>query len=285
MKILMKLIKKIIIILIYIITILITKVLIINYKRINNTLEQNFSTDKNSNKNFNLNKNINNFSDIQNENEINNPDYNDKINFIQNKSNNNEEYDDNTNGDLNNNTKSKINKNNKESCSLNNNKSNTKIINSYEYIKSVQDKNLNRTKNKNKYEENQFIGYLREAILHENKIESLKIDLSLRSDFVQEEVFRVFELEGRGFLSKEDSTVGFNEFGLYSKDFDIYLLLKRYDLKKEGFISYPNFFDLIAPFSKYHRIMIDKTKINSDNILIDPNEFSRETLDILEIKL
>ena len=255
MKILMKLIKKIIIILIYIITILITKVLIINYKRINNTLEQNFSTDKNSNKNFNLNKNINNFSDIQNENEINNPDYNDKINFIQNKSNNNEEYDDNTNGDLNNNTKSKINKNNKESCSLNNNKSNTKIINSYEYIKSVQDKNLNRTKNKNKYEENQFIGYLREAILHENKIESLKIDLSLRSDFVQEEVFRVFELEGRGFLSKEDSTVGFNEFGLYSKDFDIYLLLKRYDLKKEGFISYPNFFDLIAPFSKYHRII------------------------------
>ena len=252
-----------------------------NYKRINNTLEQNFSTDKNSNKNINLNKNINNYTDMQNENEINNPEYDDKINYIQNKSNNNEEYDDNINDDLNNNIKSKINENNKESSSLNNNKSNTKIINSYEYIKSIQDENLNRTKNKNEYEENQFIDYLREAILHENKIESLKIDLSLRSDFIWEEVFRIFELEGRGFLSKEDLIIGFNKFGLYPKDSDISLLLKRYDLKKEGFISYPNFFDLIAPFSKYHRIMIDKRKINSDNILINPNEYSRETLDCI----
>ena len=212
-----------------------------NYKRINNTLEQNFSTDKNSNKNINLNKNINNYTDIQNENENNNLEYDDKINYIQNKNNNNEEYDDNINDDLNNNIKSKINENNKESSSLNNNKSNTKIINSYEYIKNIQDENLNRTKNKNEYEENQFIDYLREAILHENKIESLKIDLSLRSDFIWEEVFRIFELEGRGFLSKEDLIIGFNKFGLYPKDSDISLLLKRYDLKKEGFISYPNF--------------------------------------------
>ena len=30
--------------------------------------------------------------------------------------------------------------------------------------------------------------------------------------------------------------------------------------KKEGFISYPNFFDLIVPFSKYHRLMIENRK-------------------------
>ena len=243
-------------------------------------IKKHFSTNNFSKNRNNLNKNINNYNDVQNENEINDKEYDDKINYIQNKNNNNEEYDDNVNDDMNNNIKSKINYNDKEST-LNNKKINTKIINSYEYIKSTQDENLNRNKNKNEYEENQFIDYLREAILHENKIESLKIDLSLRSDFIWEEIFRIFELEGRGFLSKEDLIIGFNKFGLYPKDSDISLLLKRYDLKKEGFISYPNFFDLIAPFSKYHRIMLDKRKINSDNILINPNEYSRETLDCI----
>ena len=250
-----------------------------NYKIINNTLEQNFSTNKSQNKNFNINKNINNYIDIQNENEINSQEYDDKINDIQNKI-NNKEYDDKINNEMNDKLKNKINDNNKK-FPLNDDKTNTKKINSYEYIKNIQDENLNRNKNKNEYEENQFIDYLREAIIHENNIENLKIDLSLRSDFIWEEVFRIFELEGRGFLTKEDLIIGFNKFGLYPKDSDISLLLKRYDLKKEGFISYPNFFDLIAPLSKYHRIMVDKRKINSDNILINPNEYSRETLDCI----
>jgi Ca2+-binding EF-hand superfamily protein len=157
---------------------------------------------------------------------------------------------------------------------------NSKIINSYESLKKSKSNNTGN-KNKNQYEENQFIDYLKEAMLHESKIEQLKIELSLRSDFNWEKVFRIFELEGRGYLSKEDLIIGFNKFGLYPKDSDISLLFKRYDLKKEGFINYPNFFDLIVPFSKYHRIMVDKRKIKEGTVIVGPEEFSQETLNCL----
>jgi Ca2+-binding EF-hand superfamily protein len=157
---------------------------------------------------------------------------------------------------------------------------NSKIINSYESLKKSKSNNTGN-KNKNQYEENQFIDYLKEAMLHESKIEQLKIELSLRSDFNWEKVFRIFELEGRGYLSKEDLIIGFNKFGLYPKDSDISLLFKRYDLKKEGFINYPNFFDLIVPFSKYHRIMVDKRKIKEGTVIMGPEEFSQETLNCL----
>ena len=122
------------------------------------------------------------------------------------------------------------------------NNENININNSYENLKNKnnQEKGLNRKKNE--YEEDQFIDYLKQAMLLESKIEKLKIDLSLRSDFNWEQVFRIFELEGRGFLEKNDLITGFNRFDLMPKDLDIDLLLKRYDLKKEGNISYPNFF-------------------------------------------
>ena len=236
-----------------------------NTKNIADTLQQNFESKKESiTKQFN--DNISN-----NETNIN--------------MNNKEKYS-NSEPNIIINNKEKEKKNNEDDEIIENNtdintKTNKKIINSYEILKNNQNDNKNRIKNKNEYEENQFIDYLREAMLHESKIEQLKINLSLRSDFNWEEVFRIFELEGRGFLSKEDLIIGFNKFGIYPKDSDISLLLKRYDLKKEGFISYPDFFDLIVPFSKYHRIMVDKRKINGENNMFNPNEFSRETLDCM----
>lgn len=79
------------------------------------------------------------------------------------------------------------------------NNENININNSYENLKNKnnQEKGLNRKKNE--YEEDQFIDYLKQAMLLESKIEKLKIDLSLRSDFNWEQVFRIFELEGRDF--------------------------------------------------------------------------------------
>ena len=149
-------------------------------------------------------------------------------------------------------------------------------INNERNLNIIQSKS-NLILKKNEYEENKFIDYLKSAMKQENKIENLKIELSLRADFNWEEVFRIFELEGRGFLSKDDLKKGFNKFELYPKDIDISLLLKRYDLKKEGFISYPNFFDLIVPFSKYHRLMIENRKLNSNLNDINPNIFNLET--------
>ena len=233
----------------------------INY--INNINNKSYKDTNNCNKN----NSINNFKNTPNTLQQ---------NFVTNKN----EIDNMNNSDNN------ININNKERYIINdeqieNNANNKKLIKSYDMLKNIKNENKDVNKNKNEYEENQFIEYLKQAMLHESKIEQLKINLSLRSDFNWEQVFRIFELEGRGFLSKEDLIIGFNKFGIYPKDSDISLILKRYDLKKEGFISYPNFFDLIVPFSKYHRIMVDKRKINEENVLFSPNDFSRETLDCI----
>ena len=232
-----------------------------------NTLNQNFSTnsDKNINKTNQFNENLNNSQNYNNNNYI-----LEKKNITDNKNNNNNYI-----------LEEKNISDSKNEPSANYLNTNQNLINSYEYLKNAQNEKKNINKNNNEYEEGQFIDYLKEAMMHESKIEKLKIDLSLRSDFNWEEVFRIFELEGRGFLSKEDLILGFNKFGIYPKDLDISLLLKRYDLKKEGFISYPDFFDLIVPFSKYHRMMVDKRKINTENVLNNPNEFSRETLDCI----
>ena len=223
----------------------------------NNTLEQNFIT--NNNKNNNL---TNEFKKSRNNNQ---KYYN---------------YPDNYNNNVNNKNNDNNDKNN--DSYVNQFDTNDNIINSYENYKNIQNESLNKNKeNKSQYGESEFINYLKIAMLHESKVEKLKIDLSLRIDFNWEEVFRIFEIEGRGFLSKEDLIIGFNKFGIYPKDLDISLLLKRYDLKKEGYISYPNFFELIVPFSKYHRIMVDKRIIKDENLSVNPNDFSEGTLNCI----
>ena len=170
-----------------------------------------------------------------------------------------------------------INKQNLFNNNIIENNENIDNNNEINFKSNIDDKSINRSLNKNEYEEKQFLDYLRKSMEHENKIENLKIELSLRSDFYWEQVFRIFEFEGSGYLSKEDLIKGFKNFNLYPKDIDITLFLKRYDLKKEGSLSYPDFFELIVPFSKYHRLMVENRKINTDLNEANPNEFNSET--------
>ena len=242
----------------------------------NNTINNNiYNVDNNDNKNFNKTNNNIIRNTLEQNFIINNNNNNNYLTKELMKSPNNSQkyynYTDNNN----------YNNENNDSY-VNQINSNDNVISSYENYKKNQNENLNNNKdNKNEEEENQFINYLKKAMLHESKVEKLKIDLSLRIDFNWEEVFRIFEIEGRGLLTKEDLINGFNKFGIYPKDLDISLLLKRYDLKKEGYISYPNFFDLIVPFSKYHRILVDKRKIKNENLNVNPNEFNKETLNCI----
>ena len=195
----------------------------------------------------------------------------------------NQKFDDNTKMNFISSIKQDYSINNQNSFS---NKANEEDINNINNINQISNKQKNETNqilknssylNKNEYEEKQFIDYLNRAMKHESKIENLKIELSLRCDFNWEKVFRLFELEGRGFLTKEDLKIGFNKFNLYPKDIDISLLLKRYDLKKQGSLSYPDFFELIVPFSKYHKMIVENRGINSFLKEINPDEFNIET--------
>ena len=159
------------------------------------------------------------------------------------------------------------------------------------------------------YERNQFNDFLKKLMRIEGDIECLKIDLSLNPDFNCEDAFRIFELDGRGFLDKDDLKYGLNLLNIYPTDHELRLLMKRFDLQKKGGINYADFFDIVVPFEKEYRTSVENRlprsccpcrciDVFSDNticilkklfkLLIETeNEINnfRRTLGILRIKL
>ena len=102
-----------------------------------------------------------------------------------------------------------------------------------------------------------FINFIREIMNIENQIENYKIELSLRSDFNIEDAFKIFELNGRGIINEADLKYGLNLLDIYASDKDIKLIMRRADIRKNNLISYADFFDLIVPFEKNYRNMIE----------------------------
>ncbi len=97
----------------------------------------------------------------------------------------------------------------------------------------------------------------------EGRIERSKIDLALRADFNVEDAFRIFELDGRGFLTEDDLKYGLNLLEIYPTNLEIRLLMKRFDLQKQGMITFQDFFDIVTPFEKDYRNMVESRPPNS----------------------
>ena len=112
--------------------------------------------------------------------------------------------------------------------------------------------------NYNAYEKEQFNDFLKKLMSVESEIERVKIDLSINPDFNCEDAFRIFELDARGFLDKEDLKYGLNLLNVYPTDIELRLLLKRFDLLKQGVINYADFFDIIVPFEKENRSSVEQ---------------------------
>ena len=108
------------------------------------------------------------------------------------------------------------------------------------------------------HEQKQFNDFLKKLMMIEGEIEKLKIDLSLNPDFNCEDAFRIFELDGRGYLDKDDLKYGLNLLDIYPTDHELRLLMKRFDLQKQGGISFPDFFDIVVPFEKDYRSMVER---------------------------
>ena len=131
-------------------------------------------------------------------------------------------------------------------------------------LRNYNSPSMNRDRNNyNSYEENQFNDFLRKLMLVESQIESAKINLALNPDFNCEDAFRIFELNGRGFLDQNDLKCGLNAIGVFPTDYQIRLLIKRFDLEKQGVINYADFFDLLVPFEKEYRTMVESRLPNS----------------------
>ena len=107
------------------------------------------------------------------------------------------------------------------------------------------------------FERKQFNNLLQLLMDGEKEIECNKIDLALKSDFNCEDAFRIFEKDGRGFLTKEDLKDGFNLLNLNLNDKDLNLIMKRFDLKKKNNINFQEFFDMMVPFDSEYRNIVE----------------------------
>ena len=71
----------------------------------------------------------------------------------------------------------------------------------------------------------------------EGQIEKIKIDLSLNPDFNYEDTFRLFELDVRGYLDKDELKYWLNLIGVFATDHELNLLMKIFDIQKQGRIN------------------------------------------------
>ena len=129
--------------------------------------------------------------------------------------------------------------------------------------------------NYNEYEQRQFNNFLQKLMLIESQIERIKIDLALNPDFNCEDAFRLFELNGRDYLDKNDLKYGLNLIGLFPSEKDLSLLMKRFDLERQGSLNYADFFDIVVPFEKEYRTMVEERI---------PNSFTCRSLDAFSFK-
>ena len=102
-----------------------------------------------------------------------------------------------------------------------------------------------------------FLNYIIELIEMEKKIEKAKIDLSLRSDFNIYDIFNLFLVNDQNYLTDEDLFNGLNLFDINLNEKDIRLLKRRMNKKITDIIFYYDFIDLLIPYEKYYRNMVE----------------------------
>ena len=120
-----------------------------------------------------------------------------------------------------------------------------------------------------------LIQFFNIIIQTEIDIEKLKINLTLQSDFTIENGFKLFNINNRNFITENDFEIGLNKINLFPNNNELKLIIKKYDLKNNGILLFSDVFDMLIPFDKEQRNIIENRK----NILLNNNNniFSEST--------
>ena len=124
----------------------------------------------------------------------------------------------------------------------------------------------------------QFVDFLALLMEVESKIEDMKIHLAQKADFNFEDIFRMFEADGKGYIEAEDLKQGLKLLGLNPSEIDIKLLMKRFDLNQQNLLSYTDFFDMVVSFEKKTRNNVQIRPPNSCCPCKSPDIFECDTL-------
>lgn len=74
-----------------------------------------------------------------------------------------------------------------------------------------------------------MVNLFREQLELERRLERVKIDLSLRTDFNLIDAFRIFDESGKGWITPSEVKEGLELFNVFANDGDLRLFFLRYD--------------------------------------------------------
>ena len=106
-------------------------------------------------------------------------------------------------------------------------------------------------------EKDKLLEYFRKVMREEGDLERTKTSLALKDDFNVEDAYRIFELDGRGFLTEDDISAGLDLLGVAHTPSDVRKLMKKYDNSRTGTLNYADFFDIVTPYEKDLRDMVE----------------------------
>lgn len=124
----------------------------------------------------------------------------------------------------------------------------------------------------------QFIEYLRVLMDAEANIEKLKIELALHVDFNVDDAFRIFEINERGYITENDLREGLTVLEVHPSCSDVRYLMQRFDLTKKGVINYNEFVDMVIPYDKQYRTMVEQRTPNACCACRCPDVFMCSTI-------
>lgn len=102
----------------------------------------------------------------------------------------------------------------------------------------------------------------------EEEIEKAKINLALRSDFNINDAFTLFSSSSDKIVLNDIEKIIYDNFSknLNFSHQDMELIMKRGDLVHKGYLDKADFFDLLTPFEKEYRDMVEKRISNKNNM-------------------
>jgi len=119
----------------------------------------------------------------------------------------------------------------------------------------------------------------KEQINIERELESVKQELSLKSDFNLLDAFRFFDKQGNGKVNSYEFEETLKDFGVFPVRDEVYLFIRRYDRDGDGKLRYSEFCDAFMPVkAEYASILNGRIpSYKSDVSFRSDNVFLRDT--------
>ena len=132
--------------------------------------------------------------------------------------------------------------------------------------------------NSNNVDIQNFNNFLQLIMKKETEIEKEKINFILNINLNFEEIFEFFDKDNKGYITIQDLKNGFSILGINKNENEINLLINTYDLTKLKQLNKLDFFDIVVPFEKEYRKIMEskdlykKGNFSKDNIFNNENE-------------